>query len=285
MTKALYIFATALFFGGLLYHFAALKTFNFFIPKDAESENVAVDVAYGPNAAQKLDVYRPTASGQWPVLIFVHGGSWKDGNKSDYEFIGRACAAQGYLTLVIGYRLLPQNAFPDFVSDVALAVAWANTHAQGYGGLGDQIYIVGHSAGAYNMVLATLNQHYMKDAHALPVKAVAGLAGPYDFLPLDSPTTKATFGHLADLALTQPINFARQDAPPFLLLHGTADTTVFPKNSRSLARHLNASGGKATLIEYEGVSHVGIMLAIAKPLRGNAPVLTDIIKFFRDSAQ
>lgn len=288
MIKAIYIFCFALLFGGLLYHFAALKVFNFLIPKDAGSEQIARAVPYGPEAQQTLEIYRPTGhAAALPVLIFVHGGSWKDGTGRDYEFAGRAFAAQGFLTLVISYRLLPQHAYPDFIADVAVATAWANTHASEFGGDGKRIYLVGHSAGAYNIALAVLDKHYMQDAgvDASTIKGVAGLAGPYDFLPLDSPTTIATFGGVENLAATQPINFARADAPPFLLLHGTADTTVMPKNSRSLFKHLQDAGSKVKLIEYQNVSHVGIMLAVAKPLRGNAPTLQDVVTFFRDIAQ
>ena len=284
MTKALYIFCVFLFVGGLLYQFAPLKTFNFLIPKDAGSRLRMANIAYGPETQQRLDIYEPaTKSGLKPVLVFVHGGSWQEGNKADYEFVGRAFAARGYLTLVIGYRALPKNAYPDFVTDVALVTKWATLNAPEYGGDGHNIFLVGHSAGAYNATLAVLDERYIRDVNLSPsvIKAVATLAGPFDFLPLDSPITIATFGHLKDLASTQPINFARADAPPFLLLHGTNDNTVYPKNSRSLRAHLIEKGGHATAIEYRGVTHVGILLDIAKPLRNNAPVLDDIDSFFK----
>jgi acetyl esterase/lipase len=284
MIKALYIFGFTLFFAGLLYHFAALKVFNFLVPKDAASELVVNAISYGEDPQQKLDIYRPRQIiARLPVILFVHGGSWKDGNRSDYEFVGRSLAAKGYLTLVMSYRLLPKNAYPDFVSDVGLALKWASSHAAEFGGDGRNIFAVGHSAGAYNIALAILDQHYLKIADVDPVvvRGVATLAGPFDFVPLDSPITIATFGHLKDLASTQPIHFARVDAPPFLILHGTADTTVKPKNSKSLFNSLTVAGARPKLIQYEGISHVGIMLDMAKPLRGNAPVLDDIDRFFK----
>ena len=288
MTKALYIFCILVFCGGLLYHFAALKVFNFVVPKDQGSQLRAANLAYGTNPNQKLDIYEPKSNaGNLPILIFVHGGSWAAGSQTDYEFVGRSFAARGYLTLVMSYRGLPDSAYPDFIVDVAEAVKWATLNGADYGGDGKEIFLVGHSAGAYNVALATLDQHYLNDAGVDPlvVKAVATLAGPFDFLPLDSPATIATFGHLNDLAATQPINFARADAPPFLLLYGLKDKTVYPKNSRSLQAHLMAAGAKATLIEYEDVTHVGILLDLAKPLRGNAPMLEDIDRFFKGILQ
>lgn len=288
MTKAIYTLAVLVFFGGLLYHFAALKIFNAVVVKDAESELVARHVAYGPSPRQTLNVFRPTQlSGNLPILIFAYGGSWNSGNSDGYDFVGRAFAAQGYLTFVSNYRLRPESAYPAFVQDMALVVKYAHDHAVDYGGDGDRIFAVGHSAGAYNIAQAVLDPQYFKAAMVDQkwLKGVALLAGPYDFLPLDAEATIATFGAEADLASTQPVNFARGDAPPILLLHGAADTTVYPKNSRSLYQHLIAAGGRATLKEYPGVSHVSIMLSVAKPLRGTAPTLADVTTFFRDIAR
>lgn len=285
MIKALSIFSIVLLFGGLLFQFAALKTFNFVIPKDAGSEQVGSAQHYGTDADQTLYVFKPAASAvSLPTLIFVHGGSWEEGSAEDYEFVGRAFAAKGFLTLVINYRARPTNVYPAFIEDVALATAWANKHAKEFGGDGSSIFLTGHSAGAYNVAMATLDLHYLKAAGVDPkiIKGVATIAGPFDFLPLDTESTRVTFGHVVDLPSTQPINYARADAPPFLILHGSADTTVYPRNAISLMKHLNDVGAHPKYVEYEGVSHVGILLDLAKPLRGNAPVLDDICNFFKD---
>ncbi|MGB8314163.1 MAG: alpha/beta hydrolase, partial [Aestuariivirga sp.] len=238
MRNLLNVLALLLIIGGLAYHFAALRIFNALVPKDAGTLRVAGAVAYGPDPREKLDIYAPaTAKGPLPILLFINGGSWNDGARGDYEFVGRAFAARGYLTLAMDYRLTPENPFPSFVQDAAMALAWAGKHGAEYGGDPTRIFAVGHSAGAYNLTLAILDEHYLRQAGADPaaLRAVATLAGPFDFLPLDTRVTIDTFGKVADLAATQPINFARKNVPPFLLLTGTADTTVYPKNSRALA--------------------------------------------------
>jgi acetyl esterase/lipase len=288
MKKALFISISALAIMALLYHFIPLKTFNFLVPKDAQSEKIAGDVPYGADERQRLDIYRPkNAPANLPVLIFVHGGSWRDGEGHDYEFVGRSFAAQGYLTFVISYRLIPKFIYPAFVQDVANAVAWTNSNASLYGGNGNHIYLVGHSAGGYDVALATLNKQYMQQAgaSAASIKAIATLAGPLDFLPLDTPISIDTFSQVADLASTQPVTYARADAPPFLILHGLNDNTVRLVNARSMYKHLKDVGATTKLIEYGNTSHVGIMLALAKPLRGKIPVLADIVKFFKDNSQ
>ena len=285
MIKIAYAFCFLLLASGLLYQFAPLKTFNFFVPKDEGSSLFASGLAYGANPDQTLYIFKPKdAHPKLPVLIFVHGGSWQEGDAADYEFVGRGFAAKGFLTFVINYRKQPKHPFPAFVEDVAVSLAWVQAKAEHYGGDSQNIFLVGHSAGAYDIALAVLDKHYLVDAgvNSSTIKGVATLAGPFDFLPLDSDITTEVFGKVADLESTQPINYARKDAPPFLILHGTADTTVYPKNAKSLFKHLTEAGASAKLIEYKDVSHVSILLDMAKPLRNNAPVLDDVTNFFKD---
>jgi acetyl esterase/lipase len=282
MTKILYTIAILLIVFGLAYHFAALRIFNGLVSKDAGSKRIASDVAYGSLQRQKLDIYAPlSGQGNLPVIVFVHGGSWNSGSKGPYEFVGRALAAQGFLTFVINYRLHDEKPFPSFVEDTALALDWATKHAGEYGGNQKRVFAAGHSAGAYNVALAVLDKHYFSSLgnDGQSIKGVITLSGPFDFLPLDTRVTKATFKDAPDLLATQPINFARADAPPFLILHGSADTTVFPRNAVALDKALRGSGAQSTLKMYDDVSHTGIMLAIAKPLRHRAKVLDDAVEF------
>ncbi len=282
--RLIYALGFLLIAGGLLYHFAALETFNLLVPKDTASALVQRDIAYGPAPRNKLDIYAPTmGGGPWPVIVFVHGGSWGSGSKEPYEFAGRALAAQGFLTLVISYRLHPQDPYPAFVEDTALALDWATRHAGEFGGDQKRIFAMGHSAGAYNVALAILDKHYLENlgTDISAIKGVVTLAGPLDFLPLDSAISIDVFGRVPNLPDTQPINHVRADTPPFLLLHGTEDTTCRPRNSINLDKALRAAGATSTLKLYQGVSHVGIMLAMAKPLRGMAPTLEDVVEFFR----
>lgn len=269
---------------GIAYFYVPLETFNLFIPKDEGSRLLASDVAYGPDPRHRLDVYVPTVGlGPWPVVVFVHGGSWSSGNKNPYEFVGRALAAQGFVAMLPNYRLHPEHRYPAFVEDTALAIDWATRNAADYGGDPHKVFVSGHSAGAYNVSLAVLDKHYLAalGTDTSVIKGVVLLAGPLDFLPLDGPVSQDVFGQASDLPGTQPVHFVRPDAPPFLLLHGTEDLTCWPKNSISLDEKLRAAGASSRLILYQGVSHAGILLAFAKPLRSGTPALADIVAFFK----
>ena len=264
---------------------SALAVFNALVPVDRGVERVAVGEAYGPDPRQRLDVYRPLkpAAGL-PVLVFCYGGAWNSGERALYDFAGRSFAAAGFLTIVFDYRLVPEHRFPAFVEDTAAVMAWASRNAARFGGEGGQLFLAGHSAGAYNVALAALDPRYLA-AHGLEPNVVAGvaaLAGPFDFLPLDGPWTLEAFGQWPDLAETQPVNAVTPEAPPFLLITGDADRTVYPRNSRRMAEQLASSGVEARLVVLDGLGHADVLTALAWPLRWRAPVLDLVTGFFRD---
>ncbi len=245
---------------------------------------VASSIDYGSHG-QKLDIYRPDDAGNalLPVVIFVHGGSWRDGTRGGYAFVGRSLARQGFIGLVIDYRKLPEHKFPDFHYDVAEAVRWAVDNVEDYGGSADNIFVAGHSAGAHIAMLAALDPRYLKSV-GLDQSAIAGIigiAGPYDFYPFTVEAARAAFAG-ADPALTQPVNFARADAPPILLLHGLDDETVLPKNSESLAAAIEKAGGEAELALYPGVGHVGAITSLSPLLGGKDEIMSDMARFIRD---
>jgi acetyl esterase/lipase len=241
-------------------------------------------VAFGPEPRQKLDPFRPSSPGAGaprpglPIIVFIHGGSWQSGSKEGYSFVGRALASRGFMVAVPNYRLIPQVRFPAFLQDNASAVRWLIANAERHGGDPNRIVLVGHSAGAYNAAMLALDSRWL-GADRQAVKGFVGLAGPYDFLPLDSSVTRAAFGQERDPARTQPIRFASSDDPPTLLLHGARDSTVYPRNSQGLQARLANAGGNARVRIYPEVGHVGILMAIARLFRGNAPVLDDVASF------
>ena len=263
---------------------SALTVFNALTPVDPGAALARADIAYGAQARQRLDVYVPDGlKASAPAVVFFYGGGWDSGTKEDYAFVGRALAAQGFVTVVADYRLVPEVRFPAFVEDGAKAIRWTHDHIGEYGGDPRRLYLIGHSAGAYNAVMLTLDAHYLRQVGLGPnaVRATAALAGPYDFLPLDVDETIAAFGQTKNLATTQPINFISRSAPSMFLATGDQDTTVYPRNTTGLAAKLRAAGADVAETIYPGMTHAGMVLALSRPFRGQAPVLADVAAFFR----
>ena len=239
---------------------------------------------YGPEPRQRLDVYGSRERTKpAPIVIFFYGGSWQAGARADYAFVGEALASRGFVAMIADYRVYPPHAFPLFVEDGALAVRWAREHGAEHGGDPGRVFVMGHSAGAHISAMLAADPRYLKGVGVPPdaIRGVVGLAGPYDFLPLKDPVLKALFGAEDGLHATQPVTFVDGDEPPMLLLHGKADTTVGPRNSRRLAARIRERGGEVEEIVYDGVGHAGILLALAAPFRFWAPVLADAERFVR----
>lgn len=253
---------------------------------------VVRDIAYetGPlagNPRLRLDVYRPSrAGGKLPVAVFVYGGSWEFGRRQDYPFVALELARRGIVVMVPDYRVYPEARFPDFLDDTAHAVAFAHRTAASWGGDPRRVFVVGHSAGAYNALMLALDPHYLAAAGDSrdAIAGTVGISGPYDFLPIERPDIRAVFASAPDLSVTQPIGYADGRNRPLLLLHGTADETVLPRNTEALAARVAARGGPVAMKLYPGVGHIGIVAAFAPLFRDRAPTLDDVARFVTDPA-
>lgn len=242
--------------------------------------------AYGPEPRQRLDVWVPKggSAGPLPVVLFFYGGGWNMGDRGDYGFAGRAFAARGFIAVVPDYRLVPGVRFPAFIQDGALAVKWARDNAARYGGDASRITLAGHSAGSHIAAMLSLDRRYLSDAGVDPkvIRAAALLSGPYDFYPFTEQRGRDAMGSWPRPAETQPISFARADAPPMLLIHGIADTVVRPCNSERLAAELRRLGAPVELRLYPGKSHIDTIKSLSPPFRGATPALADSVAFLQE---
>jgi acetyl esterase/lipase len=243
---------------------------------------------FGTNG-QTLDVWRPVgkSSAKRPVLIFWYGGGWVKGDRRAYAFAARAFAKAGFVVVVPDYRKVPGVRFPAFLQDGAEAVKWTRDHVAEFGGDPGRIALAGHSAGAYTVAMLALDRRWLEAEGVDPgiVKAAIGLSGPYDFYPWTSPRSEAAMMGVADPAMTQPIHFARADAPPMLLVSGDKDTTVRPRNAIHLEAQLKALGAPVTLRIHPGLNHEDVVMALSKPFRAKAPVLAESIAFLDTALQ
>lgn len=253
-----------------------LAAFNALVPKDSGVIRVITDSPFGRDPRQRLDIYRPmTDATNLPIVVFFYGGSWNSGTKTGYSWVGRALAARGFVVVIPDYRLVPKERYPGFVEDGAGAVELAVRLARTVGGDPSRIVLSGHSAGAYIAAMLAYDDRWL-GANKSRIRGFAGLAGPYDFLPLSGAAIRAAFAGTTDLDKTQPINFAGEGDPPAFLATAADDRTVDWKNSDNLEARLKAVGVKVERKRYPGIGHAGLVTAIARPLRGRAPVLDDL---------
>ena len=258
-----------------------LSLLNAVGPRDRGAGRVASDLAYGDDPRQKMDVYAPAQATNLPVLVFFYGGGWDSGDRTVYGWAAQALAARGFVVFVPDYRLVPQVHFPAFIQDAASATARAGDLAATYGGDAGRLGVLGHSAGAHLAMMITLDRRYMAavDRPDL-IRAAAGLAGPYDFLPFDVAASRNAFGRAPDPTLTQPVTFVRADAPPIWLGHGTADAVVHDEDTIILDERMRAVGGRSEARLYPGLDHADLIATFSPLFRKKATVLADVSDFF-----
>jgi acetyl esterase/lipase len=242
-------------------------------------------IAYAPGRMGRMDVYRPARpqATALPLVVFIHGGAWKSGERGEYRFVGAPLAKSGVVVAIPDYRKTPEVGFPTFLEDNASAVAFARAHAAEWGADPHRIFLAGHSAGGYNALMLALDPRYLAAAGVPPadIAGVMALAAPADFLPSTDPDAIAAFGEHPDPAQMEPIAFAHADEPPVLLLHGDLDDVVTPQNTVSMASRIAAAGGRVTVKRFPNLGHIGLVVAIAPISAWRAPVLKTLVNFIR----
>jgi acetyl esterase/lipase len=217
-----------------------------------------------PTRTLDLDLYRAPggASGDArssrPAVVLVHGGAWHEGTKGQFARYALDLASEGYVAVEPTYRLSGEATFPAPVTDVVSAVRWVRANATTYGVDPDRIALLGHSAGAHLATLAALVPDWWSDSGAASapgvgcasaaVGAVVGVSGVYEFRDAgDPPEFVALLGGTEAerperYREASPVEHARPDAPPALLVHGEADEVVPPASTRALVAALREAG-------------------------------------------
>ena len=275
--------ALTLAFAALLAACSPIKVLNALTPSSTFTKTSGI--AYGTDPRQQLDIYRPVpAVSSAPVVVFFYGGSWNRGSKDDYVFVGEALASRGIVVVIADYRLYPQVRYPAFLQDGAQAVAWTHQHIADYGADPQQLYVMGHSSGAYNASMLALDARWLYEVGLSPAvfKGWIGLAGPYDFLPIENREVRPVFFFPDSPPASQPINHVSAGAPPSLLIASTDDNLVNPtRNTGGLAQKLRAAGVPVEAFYFDKTSHATLVASISRPLRWLAPVLDRVTAFIQ----
>ena len=232
------------------------------------------NVSYGDHARAVMDIYRAdTPRADAPGLVFVHGGSWSEGDKGIYKFLAEGFTKEGFDVVVPNYRLYPEARYPDMVVDTGRAAAAAARE------LGRDVVLIGHSAGGYNALMAAM----APDVSGLDVCAtVAGLislAAPTGAYPLTDEPFVTIFPERFGGA-DAPVNRVEgARLPPVMLVNGLDDTTVGPKNVEVLGDAMEARGLRVERKLYPGMNHVDAVRVLSRHFDGDSPLKGDMIRF------
>jgi len=228
-----------------------------------------LDVSYGTSERQRLDLYLPNArpAGGWPVLIFLHGGGFREGDPALYGYLAEAFLARGIAFISAGYRLTPEAFLPDTFADVENALAWCVANLPARGVDVGRLALSGHSAGAI-LTAHLAVRHDWLDERSLPkdlIKAAIPISGIYDFT---DPTAGREFlAPESDRAAASPLlRFTDAAPPPILVAYGSDENQpTYASDSKRLVEAARAHGGRAELLELGGMTHADTADALGEP--------------------
>ena len=259
---------------GLLFLTTALKVTNPIATVD--------DIPFGEQEWQKPDVYPQQEAA--PVVVFIHGGSWRHGRKDQYRFAADAFYRQGYTVVVPDYVKYPdaRAKYPSFAIDGAKAVAWVKQNIAQYKGDASNVFLAGHSAGAHTVLMLATDKQFLNAEGLSPkdLKGVIGIAGPYSFIP-DWEVTQAVFGPPENYPLMDTLNYVSGDEPPTLLLHSSADQQVGQHNQVKLAAALQNQGVDTEAVYYNSPSHIEMVTHLHPWFEKKDSLMADINSFIR----
>jgi acetyl esterase/lipase len=229
------------------------------IPDDIEEIK---NIEYGniDGKSLQLDIYKPkNLTRPAPLLVFIHGGGWKSGQRSDYMVYLIPFAKQGYITATVSYRLLKDAPYPACVEDINNAFRWIFRNAEKYRYDPDRVAVIGGSAGAHLAMLAGYGWSRRNASDSIPgshrIKAVVDIYGPSDLTteyarnhPLVTGFISKQYNDAPELyAEASPVNYLDKNDPPTLILHGSSDDLVPVSQSVVLKNKLDSLGVPAEL--------------------------------------
>ncbi|MBX7097065.1 MAG: alpha/beta hydrolase [Myxococcaceae bacterium] len=240
-------------------------------------------LSYAPGAAHGMDLTVPSGAGPFPLVLYIHGGAWLEGDRSEAQPLVDRQARRGYAVASIDYRLTPVAKFPAQIQDVKAAVRWLRAHAGQYHLDPARFASWGASAGGHlamlvgtsGRVTALEDLSQGNPAESSAVQAVVDWYGPTDFLQMDAQTVAGCASQNHDaadspesklvgcqiqscpqkVAAANPITYVDPADPPMLLMHGAKDCTVPTPQAGLMDAALKAKGVGSTLVIVSGLGH------------------------------
>ncbi|MDH0834780.1 alpha/beta hydrolase [Acinetobacter johnsonii] len=226
--------------------------------------SVQENVAYGLRARHRLDLFRTqTPREHRPLIVFVHGGAWMHGDKKDYRFIGEAFAKEGFDVAVINYHLAPEHIFPASIDDLSLALNYLNVHQLKYQISTEKVVLMGHSAGAFNVMSALYHPQPYEIQCRSQITAIIGLAGPYHFDYKGDPICADAFDQNRPYQEVMPYYFVESNTVKHYLLVAENDDVVGLSNAVDLDRRLKEKGNYSQLWTVPRIGHISMIGSVS----------------------
>lgn len=229
--------------------------------------NCRLDVAFGEQATEKLDIFPANQSGA-PIYVFIHGGYWYSLDKSDCSYVAEGMVPHGVTTVVNNYVLAPHASMDEIVRQNRAALAWLWQNAAEFGGDRDRIYVTGHSAGGHlaAMLLATDWPNFEVGLPRDLVKGACAISGLFELEPIQLSYLNQKLG--MDPEMAKRNSPALLDYPieaPLLLIVGKDESDEYHRQSEVMAEKWRKLGYPQQLHVPDGLDHFAIVDSLIDP--------------------
>jgi acetyl esterase/lipase len=221
-----------------------------------------VDGKESDAAKHKIDLYLPKAKTGFPVLVFLHGGAWRSGDRAIYYALGNRFAKEGIGVVVPSYRLMPGAPHPAQIEDAVAAVEWTVRHIADHGGDAKRIWLSGHSAGGHLAAWVGFEKRFWP-----AVRGVIAMSGVYDVTPLPAFRVGEVDG--------SPIRKIAAGAPPFTITYCQNDYPTLAAEAKRFDAALRKAGVPSELVYVPGKNHITV---IADVWRDDDPTARAILR-------
>lgn len=224
------------------------------------------DVAYGPGAGERLDIF-PTSNPDAPVLLFIHGGYWRALSKADSAFMAPALTAAGACVAVLDYDLAPAATLDHIVDQCRRALAWLHGNIADFGGDPQRLFASGSSAGGH--LVGMLLAGGWQAAYGVPDDVLRGglpISGLFDLRPLLPTHINAWMSLDEDAALrNSPLFHLPQSAGELVVSHGALETAEFARQSQAYLAACRGCGLPGRFVETPEKNHFDVVLELGQP--------------------
>ena len=230
------------------------------LSRDVQSrQRVVLDVPYGPDDEQQIDLYLSdnATSEPVPVLLFMHGGGWRHGYKEWMGFMAPAITCLPAIFISVGYRLAPNAKYPAPLEDCWNALRWVHENIGRYGGDPDRLMVGGHSAGGHLAAMLALQRNVPRD-YGLPEAVVKGcfpVSGVFDLTDEPSDGVKALLSSPDDGAAASPIRLVADNRVPFFIAIGEHDSPRLVEQYEVMGSALRSEAGPVSIMKMDGCDH------------------------------
>lgn len=245
-----------------------------------ENYPCTLDISYGEQAGERLDIFHPVdADGPSPVVVFIHGGYWRNKDKSDYRYLAPAYTEVGVTFVLLNYTLAPEASMDEIVRQNRAGLTWLATNVAEHGGDPDRMHIAGHSAGGHLVAMLMATDWSELAGRPNVVAGGTAISGLFDLEPIQKCYLNETLGmDAAEAHRNTPLHLTPSADVPLVLSLGGEETVEYHRQQDVFEATWAAELTSVNAVEMPGLNHYAVIDHLGHPGSGLYRAVMDQVR-------